>query len=284
MTGLGWTTHAKTTHPKHLEYARLTLMVYAPCSGRSGIESIERLVDDNFGGCWARAFRCFCLDPTAHWCPIWVRRNYEVQNEVQCGFPNEDLVLPKSDAKGDEDAKERRIFPHSSAKPSFVFQSADKPRDEEDSEDEHLEARKLDDKWQNEARPAWERHSEQGPNRNCVGTTIRREILDDVVNPSGHNYETTHVKITLPEWNQQWDILKKSSSQYTDSTKRKSNLDDDYQRLFVNMLLKHRDADQALQSQNPARRTCSSHLPPRYSWHGQENQRSDFSTRDYFAP
>ena len=98
LNGLGWPAHAKETHDKHAEYAQKTLLAYMPCPGYSGTEYVHQMVAHYFHGDWPRALRAFVLDPTNRWCPKWVRRNYEMLNDVPCGFPDEDLRAPEASA------------------------------------------------------------------------------------------------------------------------------------------------------------------------------------------
>ena len=94
LTGLGWPAHAKTTHPKHEEYARNTRIAYSPCPGNAGTDYIVTMVQEHFACDWRRALRAFVLDPTCEWCHTWVQRNHEVLNDVLCGFPHEHMPFP----------------------------------------------------------------------------------------------------------------------------------------------------------------------------------------------
>ena len=258
LTGLGWPAHAKTTHPKHEEYARNTLIAYSPCPGNAGTEYIATMVQEHFDGDWRRALRAFVLDPTCKWCPTWVQRNYEVLNDVLCGFPHEHMPFPDFQAEapnaGDAsaDAKNER-FPHASKfSTKFVFKSGE-PDDkaEEEADETQAHERAVRDRWTNEDRPAWEKHSELGPNLNAEGSSIRREILQEVVNPEDHAYADNVVPLRLAAWQTQWDKLADSKTRYTNESLTKDGMGDGYQKLFVNILLQHtRDLISAYERNN----------------------------------
>ena len=194
--------------------------------------------------------RAFVLDPTCKWCPTWVQRNYEVLNDVLCGFPHEHMPFPEMQADAPDagdascDAK-NELFPHASNfSTKFVFKSGepdDKAEDEADETQAHERA--VRDRWTNEDRPAWEKHSELGPNLNAEGSSIRREILQEVVNPEDHAYAENIVPLRLAAWQTHWDKLADSKTRYTDEALTKDGMGDDYQKLFVNILRERCDID-----------------------------------------
>ena len=57
LSGTGWQSHARADHRQHEEYARRTLLAYAPCLGVQGTESVVELVRSRFRGSWPSALR-----------------------------------------------------------------------------------------------------------------------------------------------------------------------------------------------------------------------------------
>ena len=244
LHGLGWPGHAKTTHDKHAEYAKKNLIAYMPCPRDAGTSYIHDMVSRSFNNDWRLAFREFVLDPSNKWCPSWVVRNYEVHNEVLRGFPHEHMPFPEltgQDAPDDStDPSNNKRFPHQGAFPTKFIFSGEPPKntdaDDEDADDkaaDHTEK----SRWDNENRPAWERHSEKGPNLEPQGYRIPRDVLPEVVNPVDHDYETSTEPLRQEHWDQIWEKLDTTSSLYEDKTLSKEGLGDDYQLLFVNMIL-----------------------------------------------
>ena len=91
INGLGWPSHAKTTHDKHIEFATKTLIAYSPCPALEGTQYIHDMVERYFNNDWCLALRSFVLSPKNRWCPTWVASNYEIENEVIRGFPIESM-------------------------------------------------------------------------------------------------------------------------------------------------------------------------------------------------
>ena len=135
LSGTGWQSHAREDHPQHVEYARRALLAYVPCLGVQGTESGAELVRARFRGSWPAALKAFVLDPTNAWCPAWISRNYEVQNQVLRGVHDLDLPDPASSSSSDSDAEEgaKTKYPHSGTyKTKFKFvQSGEPPADPE---------------------------------------------------------------------------------------------------------------------------------------------------------
>ena len=96
VTGLGWPAHAKAEHPNHVEYAKRSLLCYMPCPGLRGTDAITELVHKEFRGSWPFAFRAFVMDVRNLWCPMWVLRNYEVQNDILQGLSAAESALPSA--------------------------------------------------------------------------------------------------------------------------------------------------------------------------------------------
>ena len=60
-------------------------VLISPASMSGGEPSIVELVQSRFRGSWPAALKAFVLDPSNAWCPVWIARNYEVQNQVLRG-------------------------------------------------------------------------------------------------------------------------------------------------------------------------------------------------------
>ena len=245
LHGLGWPGQAKITHDKHADYAQKTLLAYMPCPKDAGTEYIHEMVRRCFQNDWRLALRAFTLDPANKWCPTWVARNYEVQNEVMRGFPHEAMPLPEASLSIADGTTSTAIqeFPHASHwKTSFVFSG--EPSAEPDPDDaEELPAdhktQEESSRWTRDTRPAWELHSEKGPNLEAQGYKIKRDILPEVVNPVDHDYDSCPVPLSLEAWDNTWKSIDTSANLYEDKTLSKDDLGDDYQLLFVNILLEH---------------------------------------------
>ena len=94
MNGLGWPAQARVTHPRHVEYAKRALMAYMPCPRMTGSDYIEFVARRDYGNSWPAFLRDFAMDSRNFWCPSWLARNYEKENEVLQGLPVDQLVLP----------------------------------------------------------------------------------------------------------------------------------------------------------------------------------------------
>jgi len=155
------------------------------------------------------------------------------------------MPIPKCSSRTDttgplKDADDANAFPHAkNFNTKFIFSGEPEQKDEE-QEEKTDSCLKLDkSRWQNDNRPAWELHSEKGPNLQAEGFKKNREILQEVVNPIDHDYEACSVPLTCEIWDRHWERLDESSSLYEDKTLSKESLGDDYQLLFVNILLEH---------------------------------------------
>ena len=94
MNGLGWPAQARVTHPRHAEYAKRALLAYMPCPRMAGSEYIEFVAQRDYDNSWPAFLREFVMDSRNFWCPTWLARNYEKENEVLQGLPVDQLVLP----------------------------------------------------------------------------------------------------------------------------------------------------------------------------------------------
>ena len=71
------------------------------------------------------------------------------------------------------------------------------------------------------------------------GYTVRKHILQEVVNPENVDYGANTLPFRLDAWRRTWDALQMTASTYQDEDLSKDTPNDDYQLLFVNILLKH---------------------------------------------
>ncbi len=114
LSGPGWAARTKKSHTQHSEYAKRTLLAYMPCPGLAGTNYMVDVVAPQCDNKWEKALEDFVTDQMNRWCPTWIRRNYEVQNEILHGFPQ--LSLPatpgKEDASGADGDNDRPRLPH----------------------------------------------------------------------------------------------------------------------------------------------------------------------------
>ena len=97
-----------------------------------------------------------------------------------------------------------------------------------------------DDHWSNASRPPWQRHSSLGPNINSDGKLMHfcspREV---VVNPPDATYSTNTYAVSSDAARATWEVVRDSTSQYSDASLRRDLLDDDFQQLFLDIVLRH---------------------------------------------
>ena len=203
----------------------------------------------DYGSSWPAFLRDFALDSRNFWCPAWIARNYEKENEVLQGLPVDQLVLPPLPAQFTTDEQEtgasKPAWPHQDARPypKFHFEKkSGEPEPREDGEDqendvEHPNTQAPQDCWDSENRPSWQRHSELGPDLKPEGYSIKQTPLQEVVNPDDFDYSARAVPVDHDAWRKTWDTVAASTSRYEDHALRKECLNDDHQLLFVNIVL-----------------------------------------------
>ena len=200
LSGTGWQSHAREDHPQQVEYARRTLLAYVQCLGVQGTDSVVELVRARFRGSWPAALKAFVLDPTNAWCPVWVARNYEVQNEVLRGVHDLDLPDPTSSSSSDSDAEnDKPKFPHSGTyKTKYTFvKSGEPPADPTDEAEEPNPYLNHSDHWDRQNTLAWQQHSSLGPNVNPEGRVVRFQPLEVHVNPLDYDYTVRKTSFSL---------------------------------------------------------------------------------------
>ena len=246
LNGTGWPAHARRTHPQHNAYARKTLYAYMPCEGFRGTDYVDEMVREHFRGSWVNALRTFVTDSSNKWCPTWIQRNYEICNppETATGdtleermktFPPvhfEDATpapatpLDPSEPPPDEPPSPPRP-PNAEVPPVKVLRSGEPAKDVND----HLapEAYETDHHWRAENRPAWQLHSELGPNLNPAPRREQPEAMQELVNPSTHDWHSKWRDIDLAHLRVAWDALDVDQPTYRDPTLEEATLQDDLQ-------------------------------------------------------
>ena len=242
LSGTGWAKHARFDHPQHEEYAKRTLLAYMPCPGLAGTEYIVDYVKNGHHNNWPVALRTFVMDPRNRWCPTWIVRNYEVQSDVIHGFSH--LCLPPMPVQastaapsGDDGAS--GAFPHAD---QFslrwnITKSGEPAEEHYDAEQNPYVV--ADDRWSNAARPSWQRHSALGPNVHPEGKLLHFSPLEAVVNPADFDYTVNEYHVSPDEARTAWAALADTDNEYADATLHRAALGDDFQQLFVDIVLRH---------------------------------------------
>ena len=168
-----------------------------PCPGDRGTDYIDEYVDEFYGGSWPDALKAFVLDVDNVWCPKWIRRNYEVQNQIdtlQSDATNKPqdaadalckkCLMPNTNQESDKTCAE---FPHAQKfKTSFQFDDGEPNVSEDDDRPETYDSLQ----WRKENREPWQLHSGLGPNLQAQASQGTPEPLPQVVNPTGHEWKT----------------------------------------------------------------------------------------------
>ena len=78
-----------------------------PCAGLQGVEYIDAIVAEHYGGLHSTLLREFVENDANIWCPTWVRRNYQVRNQFipAATAANTAAAEPARDAKVDNPEK-----------------------------------------------------------------------------------------------------------------------------------------------------------------------------------
>ena len=259
ISGAGWPSAAKRSHSGHADVARRTLYAYMPCRGLRGVEYVDACVARFFNNDWGAALEDFVSDGTNCWCPPWIKRNYTQMNDAEdkkrqpppaptdcCGHHGDKETAATSEVANDATDKQ---FPQgANFRWPVVFAEAAEPADEElekgaaddDGDAEEVTAAAAArDPWKFEDRPPWQQHSELGPNPGA--TTVRSDAppLPDIVNPGNHNYAEHARDFNFGRVVSTWAQLPNSESHYSNADLTPEALGDDYQRLFVEIVLNH---------------------------------------------
>ena len=198
-----------------------------------------------FRGDWIAAFREFVLDPYNTWCPPWIRRNYEVLNKIDPFLFK--TTLKDASTQSDNlttdstDALTKRL-----RKIKFNFDLCGEPPhdndDTGDAKDPAVEEPREDNRWDENNMTPGQIHSGWGPNILPQPTNVDKPVpLEEIVNPVDHNWNENWQDINLPSVRHFWDDLDNNHQTYSDESLNKDDLNDDYQLLFVNLVLRHVD-------------------------------------------
>ena len=242
INGIGWPNEAAKTHKKHAEYARKTLYAYMPCYELQGTEYVDAAIEKYFDGDWPAALELFVSDPMNKWCPIWVRRNYEIMNPDSYAPTQKKL---KQAIKENQRKRQKQAGPRSK-RPVFNFAAEPPLNADSDDDTQQLPADPANplpsqDKWNPDQLEPGQRHSRLGPNIN-PGTGVSAgppPELDVLVNPMDHNWSESETGVRAEDTKTWWDKIKTEHDDYLDPKLSRNILHDDYQQLFVHMLLEH---------------------------------------------
>jgi hypothetical protein len=245
INGAGWPTHASRSHPLHEDYARKTLYSYMPCTGLRGTDYIDEVVASFYDKSWSLALEDFVTDVANHWCPPWIRRNYEIRNkEVDLADApvqsHKQSLKPKTDAEV-ETTSNQVTFPHSEKNTTtFTFEGDGEPPDAE--EPDKPEAYTTDYHWKSENYEAWQMHSSWGPNLEAAAAQRKEEPLSELVNPLDGEWDIRLSGFDVDSARRQWETVQSTASEVSTDEFTLDKLNDDYQSLFVHMVLDHVDA------------------------------------------
>ena len=253
LSGNGWPAQAKRAHELHREYARKTLHAYMPCYGSSGVEYIDAAVRTYYDGSYAAALEDFVMDTDNLWCPKWIKRNYEIQNKLA-----PDTTAPAFPADADDPhgptepsappvAPDDGKFPHSDRykhQPRFRFEPTGEPEHDPAMHDtEREETHGTDYHWNKEKMLPWQLHSKWGPNPDLEPVVKERASVpfENLVNPiqPAKDYDADWADHEASCNMKTWDRLEKETAKYSDESLTRETLGDDYQQLFVAMVLNH---------------------------------------------
>ena len=223
-----------------------------PCQGLRGVEYVDACVARFFNNDWAAALEDFVSDSTNCWCPTWIKHNYDQMNsepERNARPPptTEDKTIVAA-TSAIADANEQQFAHASKFAWPVVFADAAEPAEDQlqqgaDADDGDTEAATAEpaarDPWKFEDRPAWQQHSELGPNPGTTAVRTDAPPLPDIVNPAEHDY-TEHARdFNFRKVAATWAQLPDSESQYSNPQLTGEALGDDFQRLFVEIVLEH---------------------------------------------
>ena len=127
-----------------------------------------------------------------------------------------------------------------------MFEPSGEPPVENDTE--RPEEYTTDHHWDKAQRPSWQQHSERGPNiapeeKNDAKPPLAfEELVNPMQPPEGKEYDRhwTRKNYDQARVYAKWQQIRESNSEtYTNDALTRDTLNDDYQQLFVTMLLDH---------------------------------------------
>ena len=246
VTGAGYPKQAARTHAHHESYAQRTLYAYMPCDGLRGLDYVDGVWAQQFAKSWPTFLRRFVAAEENKWCPTWIRKNYDWENrrgeddaasspgDSEADGPDDAAPRTENDAVG---AGER---PKAARKPraKYMFEEEDGEPPEDDAE----QAATTLDLWKDTHRPPWQLHSELGPNLNPQGLASHLDApWLGFTNPPDFDWCRRWPDVDVTALRQLMDDRKDSVLQYARPDLTKEGLGDDFQRLFVELVLAHVD-------------------------------------------
>ena len=129
-------------------------------------------------------------------------------------------------------------------KMKFVFEPPGEPPVNEDSQ--RPESYETDHHWKNENRERWQLHSERGPSIEPESNALPppkpfEHLVNPATPPPGREYDRHWTKTNFDSnrAREVWERVRSESTSYTDESLSRETLNDDYQQLFVTMVLDH---------------------------------------------
>ena len=262
ITGAYWPSQAAVTHENHEEYARRTLYAYMLCPGLLGIEYIDHAVAEYYGNSFGAALRDFVREGNV-WCPPWIQRNYEVQNQTHadagsegrngqegteptgvpqggtCAGVNDDEVQQEP-VPIEVDTQESLQIPHlEHSTIKFDFQDGE-PQHEDEQQEQRPETYESSYYWREENRTAEQLHSSKGASYHNDRRLPRDdEYLSGSVNLKSVDWSRHRQEVSPGSCAKFWhDVRQPSQDYYEDTTLSIESLDT-YQALFVRLVLRH---------------------------------------------
>ena len=190
------------------------------------------MVMHKFGSSYPRTLRAFVEQDMNKWCPPWIRTNYLILNEdSEDEDGGEDAYEQQLDASGtlQNPAKKRT---HKKVRYVFEEEDGEPPQDKEETAATTLDA------W-SETRAPWQLHSEAGPNINAAGYDLNAQPWMSHVNPPEFDWESQWKDVDIAELRRLLDERRKTELEYDCPDLTKEALGDDFQRLFIDILLTH---------------------------------------------
>ena len=201
-----------------------------PCAGLEGVEYIDTIVSEHYAGFYSRLLRDFIENVANIWCLTWVRQNYSVRNQFTPAASGEKATVATLACDANADT------PKNKSKPPHITEPGE-PQDEDDD----TKAETSLDPWSSQYREKWQQHSEMGPNLNPKGATTATKPWIPNINPVDFDWCNRWLDVDVDALRAELLKRKDVELDYERPDLSKDMLNDDYQRLFVELLLQHAD-------------------------------------------
>ena len=97
-----------------------------------------------------------------------------------------------------------------------------------------------DHHWNVDTRPAWQRHSELGPNLDAEAKRkAPPEAMQETVNPTDFDWHAAGSDVDVNALRSTYEQMLATDVMHTDADKKAEHLNDDLQLLFVSLILEH---------------------------------------------